>query len=141
MWYNTHMTNTRVSELDFHTATTTRLSLRLAKRSFSISRSGEIETLKWMERWRVVPSLTKALKKSCVSETESPSAFSERLCRMISYLEYSCIQRLKSQEIKAFPITIQVRQAGQARKKKSRPAVAVSCACWWGNWLFCYICY
>ena len=47
------MTNTRVSALDFHTAKTTRLSLRLGtlgQKSFSIPKSGEIETLASMER-------------------------------------------------------------------------------------------
>ena len=51
VWYD--MTSTRVSKLDFRTARTTRLSLRLetlGQKSSSIPKSGEIETFPWMER-------------------------------------------------------------------------------------------
>ena len=53
MWYHIRITNARVSAIDFHIDKTTRLFLRsetLGKKSFSIPKSGEIETLAWMER-------------------------------------------------------------------------------------------
>ena len=59
-----------------------------------------------------------------VPETEIPSAFSERLRRMISYLEYSCRQRFISQEIGALPITIQVCQARSAGNRRILPGCA-----------------